>query len=445
MSRFSMLQLNTWDDGFTESLQALLNRSHQQIEDVDGIVADIISDIIKRGDQALLEYTRKLDRLDVADPSELEIPSSRLQQAIGAISDAQRDALDVSLHRVRDFHQRQCGKSWTYTDETGTLLGQQVTPLDRVGIYIPGGKAAYSSTVVMTAVPAQVAGVGETIMVVPAPGGELNELVLAAAALAGVDRVFTIGGAQAIAALAYGTKTIPAVDKIVGPGNAFVATAKQRVFGKVGIDMLAGPSEIVVLCDSVCDPAWVAMDLFSQAEHDELAQSILVTTSSDFATRVLQAMEELLPSMEREPVIRASLEGQGAVIVTEDIDQAIDVTNRIAPEHLELIVDDPLSVSKQILHAGAIFMGAYSSEVLGDYCAGPNHTLPTSGTARFSSPLGTYDFQKRSSLIMCTPESASQLGKTASVMARAESLTAHARSAEYRIKGLKSEVGSQKS
>ncbi len=429
-----MLQLNSRDDGFAESLQALLNRSHQQIEDVEEVVVDIISNIRQRGDQALLEYTRKFDRLDVADAAELEISGSRLQQAIAAISDAQRDALDISISRVRDFHQRQGGKSWSYTDETGTLLGQQVTPLDRVGIYVPGGKAAYPSTVVMTAVPAQVAGVGETIMVVPTPDGEQNELVLAAAALAGVDRVFTVGGAQAIAALAYGTETIPAVDKIVGPGNAYVATAKRRVFGKVGIDMVAGPSEIVVLCDTEIDPEWVAMDLFSQAEHDELAQSILVTTSVDLAAQVLQAIEELLPTMEREAIIRASLQGQGAVIVAEDMDEAIDVVNRIAPEHLELIVDDPLSVSKKIRHAGAIFMGAYSNEAIGDYCAGPNHTLPTSGTARFSSPLGTYDFHKRSSLIMCTPGSASQLGKTASVMARAESLTAHARSAEYRIK-----------
>jgi histidinol dehydrogenase len=427
MSSFSMLQLNSRDDGFAESLQALLNRSNQQIEDVEEVVVDIISNIRQRGDQALLEYTRKFDRLDVADAAELEISGSRLQQAIAAISDAQRDALDISISRVRDFHQRQGGKSWSYTDETGTLLGQQVTPLDRVGIYVPGGKAAYPSTVVMTAVPAQVAGVGETIMVVPTPDGEQNELVLAAAALAGVDRVFTVGGAQAIAALAYGTETIPAVDKIVGPGNAYVATAKRRVFGKVGIDMVAGPSEIVVLCDTEIDPEWVAMDLFSQAEHDELAQSILVTTSVDLAAQVLQAIEELLPTMEREAIIRASLQGQGAVIVAEDMDEAIDVVNRIAPEHLELIVDDPLSVSKKIRHAGAIFMGAYSNEAIGDYCAGPNHTLPTSG-------LGTYDFQKRSSLIMCTPGSASQLGKTASVIARAESLTAHARSAEYRIK-----------
>ncbi|MEA1890195.1 MAG: histidinol dehydrogenase [Pseudomonadota bacterium] len=434
MGSFSMLQLNSRDDDFAESLQALLNRSHDQIEGVEEVVADIISNIRQRGDQALLEYTGQFDRLNVVGAAELEISSSRLQQAVNAITDAQRQALDLSILRVRDFHQRQSGKSWTYTDETGTLLGQQVTPLDRVGIYVPGGKAAYPSTVVMTAVPAQVAGVGETIMVVPTPDGELNELVLAAAALSGVDRVFTVGGAQAIAALAYGTETIPAVDKIVGPGNAYVATAKRRVFGKVGIDMVAGPSEIVVLCDSEIDPEWVAMDLFSQAEHDELAQSILVTTSDDFANDVLQAIEKLLPTMERESIIRASLQGQGAIIVTEDIDQAVDVVNSIAPEHLELVVDDPLTISKRIRHAGAIFMGAHSNEALGDYCAGPNHTLPTSGTARFSSPLGTDDFQKRSSLIMCTPESASQLGKTASVMARAESLTAHARSAEYRIK-----------
>ncbi len=434
MSSFSILQLNSADTDFDVSLQSLLNRSHDRIEGVEDVVADIISNIRQRGDQALLEYTSQFDHLHVADPSELEISQQRLQQAVAAISAEQRDALDISIQRVRDFHQRQHEKSWSYTDETGTLLGQQITPLDRVGIYVPGGKAAYPSTVVMTAIPAQVAGVAETIMVVPAPEGELNELVLAAAALAGVDRIFTVGGAQAIAALAYGTATIPAVDKIVGPGNVYVATAKKRVFGKVGIDMVAGPSEIVVLCDSEIDPAWVAMDLFSQAEHDELAQSILVTTSADFASKVLQAIENLLPTMEREAIIRASLLGQGAIIVATDLDEAIELVNRIAPEHLELIVDDPLSISKKIRHAGAIFMGAHSNEAIGDYCAGPNHTLPTSGTARFSSPLGTYDFQKRSSLIMCTEESATTLGKTASVMARAESLTAHARSAEYRIK-----------
>lgn len=434
MSSVSILQLNNEDDDFDVSLQSLLNRSQDQITDVEDVVAEIISNVRQRGDQALLEYTAQFDNLHLTDPSELEISEQRMKQAVVAISTEQRDALETSIQRVRDFHLRQHEKSWSYIDETGTLLGQQIMPLDRVGIYVPGGKAAYPSTVVMTAIPAQVAGVAETIMVVPAPDGELNELVLAAASLAGVERVFTVGGAQAIAALAYGTATIPAVDKIVGPGNVYVATAKKRVFGKVGIDMVAGPSEIVVLCDSDCDPAWVAMDLFSQAEHDELAQSILVTTSADFATQVQQAIEELLPTMEREAIIRASLQGQGAIIVAAELDEAIEIVNRIAPEHLELIVDDPLSVSKKIRHAGAIFMGAHSNEAIGDYCAGPNHTLPTSGTARFSSPLGTYDFQKRSSLIMCTSESASVLGRTASVMARAESLTAHARSAEYRIK-----------
>lgn len=441
MSKLSMLQLNSRDNDFIESLQALLDRSHEQIDGVEAVVEDIINNVRRRGDQALLEYTRRFDHMDVTDAAELELPTARLQQAVESISVKQREALDFSISRVREFHQRQSGESWTYTDETGTLLGQQVTPLDRVGVYVPGGKAAYPSTVVMTAVPAQVAGVAETIMVVPTPDGEINELVLAAAALSGVDRVFTVGGAQAVAALAYGTETIPAVDKIVGPGNAYVATAKRRVFGRVGIDMVAGPSEIVVLCDSqapsvdpAVDPEWVAMDLFAQAEHDELAQSILVTTSADFAESVVEAIDRLLPGMEREQIIRAALQGQGAIIVVSDLDEAIEIVNRIAPEHLELIVDDPMTTAKKIRHAGAIFMGAHTNEVLGDYCAGPNHTLPTSGTARFSSPLGTYDFQKRSSLIMCTPESASLLGKTASVMARSEFLTAHARSAEYRIK-----------
>ena len=438
MAKLSILQLNSSDDDFSDSLQALLERSHEQVEGVEAVVEGIIKDVRLRGDQALLEYTNRFDRMDVDRADALELLPERLQQAVECISDEQRQALDISIARVRDFHQRQSNESWTYTDETGTLLGQQVTPLDRVGLYVPGGKAAYPSTVVMTAVPARVAGVGETIMVVPTPEGEINQLVLAAAALSGVDRVFTVGGAQAIAALAYGTETIPAVDKIVGPGNAYVATAKRRVFGKVGIDMVAGPSEIVVLCDGAAgadvSPEWVAMDLFSQAEHDELAQSILITTSASFAENVLSAIEKLLPGMEREQIIRRALQGQGAIIVASNLDEAIDSCNRIAPEHLELIVDEPLLVAKRIRHAGAIFMGAHTNEVLGDYCAGPNHTLPTSGTARFSSPLGTYDFQKRSSLIMCTPESASQLGKTASVMARSEFLTAHARSAEYRIK-----------
>lgn len=429
-----MLRLTSNVDGFDAALNGLLDRSHEHVEGVADVVSEIIARIRREGDAALLEYTRGFDRLDIDEAAALEVTKERLDQAVTSITSEQREALDVSIERVRSYHQRQLGESWDYVDESGTLLGQQVTPLDRVGLYVPGGKAAYPSTVVMTAVPAQVAGVPELIMVVPTPDGHVNELVLAAAALTGVNRVFTVGGAQAIAALAYGTETIPPVDKIVGPGNAYVATAKRQVFGKVGIDMVAGPSEIVVLCDGIIDPDWVAMDLFSQAEHDELAQSILVTTSSDFADDVEAAIERLLPTMERKDIIAAALQGQGAIVVVDDLDKAIEVTNLIAPEHLELIVDSPQQVAGRIRHAGAIFMGPHTNEVLGDYCAGPNHTLPTSGTARFSSPLGTYDFQKRTSLIMCTPESASELGHTASVLARSEHLTAHARSAEYRIK-----------
>ena len=429
-----ILRLDSSDGGFDEALDGLLDRIHEQVDDVSGVVSDIIARVRKEGDAALLDYTRRFDRVDASDMSALEVTPQRLAQAVETITPEQRAALDVSIERVRSYHERQMGESWQYTDETGTLLGQQVTPLDRVGLYVPGGKAAYPSTVVMTAVPARVAGVGELIMVVPTPDGHINELVLAAAALTGVDRVFTIGGAQAVAALAYGTETIPAVDKIVGPGNAYVATAKRLVFGKVGIDMVAGPSEIVVLCDTQADPDWIAMDLFSQAEHDELAQSILVTTSKQFADEVAASIERQLPTMERRDIIAAALEGQGAIVVASDLDEAIDITNRIAPEHLELIVDQPQQVAGRIRHAGAIFMGVHTNEVLGDYCAGPNHTLPTSGTARFSSPLGTYDFQKRTSLIMCSADAASELGQTASVLARSEYLTAHARSAEFRIK-----------
>jgi len=433
MNPVSLLRLDSDKDGFAVELAGLLERSHEQVEGVEGVVAEIIARVRQEGDAALLDYTRRFDRLDVTDAAALELGRERLEQAVAAITADQRAALETSIERVRSYHERQLGESWQYTDTGGTLLGQQVTPLDRVGLYVPGGKAAYPSTVVMTAVPARVAGVPELVMVVPTPGGDVNELVLAAAALTGVDRVFTIGGAQAVAALAYGTATVPAVDKIVGPGNAYVAGAKRRVFGKVGIDMIAGPSEIVVLCDGQADPEWIAMDLFSQAEHDELAQSILVTTSAIFADAVQAAIDRLLPTMERAAIIRAALEGQGAIVVVRDLDEAVAVTNQIAPEHLELIVEEPLGLAPRIRHAGAIFMGAYTNEVLGDYCAGPNHTLPTSGTARFSSPLGTYDFQKRTSLIMCTPDSAAQLGRTASVLARAEQLTAHARSAEYRI------------
>jgi histidinol dehydrogenase len=347
---------------------------------------------------------------------------------------AEREALELAAKRIRHYHQHQKQESWNYREADGTLLGQQVTPLDRVGIYVPGGKASYPSSVLMNALPAKVAGVAEIIMVVPAPGGQLNSLVLAAAARAGVDRVFTLGGAQAIGALAYGTETVPRVDKIVGPGNIYVATAKRAVFGSVGLDMVAGPSEILVVCDGDTDPDWIAMDLFSQAEHDEEAQSLLVSHDVDFLASVRASMEKLLPSMERAEIIRAALESRSALISVESIEAAVSLINRIAPEHLELSVADPQALLPKIRHAGAIFMGRYTAEALGDYCAGPNHVLPTSATARFSSPLGVYDFQKRSSVIMCTAEGASTLGKTASVLARGESLTAHARSAEFRVK-----------
>jgi histidinol dehydrogenase len=366
--------------------------------------------------------------------AELEIPHGRLQQALDALPAEQREALELSAARVRAYHDHQKQDSWSYTEADGTLLGQQVTPLERAGLYVPGGKAAYPSSVLMNAIPAKVAGVAELIMVVPTPDGEVNELVLAAAAVAGVDRVFAIGGAQAVAALAYGTETVPQVDKIVGPGNIFVATAKGMVFGTVGIDMIAGPSEILVVCDGKTDPDWIAMDLFSQAEHDEDAQSILVCPDGAFLERVAASIEKLLPTMERQAIIASSISERGALIKVRDMDEAVAVANFIAPEHLELSVEEPLAMAPQIKHAGAIFMGRYTAEALGDYCAGPNHVLPTSRTARFSSPLGVYDFQKRSSLIMCSADGASELGKTASKMARGEGLTAHARSAEFRIK-----------
>jgi histidinol dehydrogenase len=366
--------------------------------------------------------------------TDLEIPVERLQQALARIRPEQRTALEIAAQRLRIYADRQKMESWSYTESDGTLLGQQVTPLDRVGLYVPGGKAAYPSSVLMNAIPAKVAGVAELIMVVPTPGGEINDLVLAAAAIAGVDRVFTIGGAQAVAALAYGTETIPQVDKVVGPGNIYVATAKGMVFGTVGIDMIAGPSEILVICDGQTDPDWIAMDLFSQAEHDEDAQPILVSPDSGFLQRVRESIERLLPTMERRNIIAASLTNRAALIQVKDLNEAVEVANYIAPEHLELSVADPQAMAKQIKHAGAIFMGRYTAEALGDYCAGPNHVLPTSRTARFSSPLGVYDFQKRSSLIMCSQAGASELGKTASVLARGEGLTAHACSAEYRIR-----------
>ncbi len=401
---------------------------------VQEAVNNIVNDVRQRGDAALIEYTNKFDRTRAATMADLELSQEQLQAALDGLDDKQRDALVIAAQRVRDYHEKQKQDSWQYTEADGTVLGQKVTPMDRVGIYVPGGKAAYPSSVLMNAIPAHVAGVSEIIMVVPTPDGQLNQLVLAAAAAAGVSRVFTVGGAQAVAALAYGTETVPGVDKIVGPGNIFVATAKRMVFGQVGIDMIAGPSEILVGCDGDTNPDWIAMDLFSQAEHDEDAQSILVAMDETFLDQVQASIEKLLPTMEREDIIRKSLSDRGAMILAWDKEDALNLINRIAPEHLELSVEDPDSWVPGIRHAGAIFMGRYTAEALGDYCAGPNHVLPTSGTARFSSPLGVYDFQKRSSLVKFSADGASEMGKVASVLARGEFLTAHARSAEYRIK-----------
>lgn len=426
-------RLATSDDGFDASLQKLLAWETVSDSRVEQVVDEILSAIRQRGDAALLEYTNRFDRRAATAISELEMTQQDFVQALDAISDGEREALQLAADRIRRYHEHQRQDSWNYREDDGTLLGQQVTPLDRVGIYVPGGKASYPSSVLMNAMPAKVAGVSEIIMVVPAPDGELNPLVLAAAAIAEVDRVFTVGGAQAVAALAYGTESVPKVDKIVGPGNIYVATAKRAVFGAVGLDMVAGPSEILVVCDGETDPDWIAMDLFSQAEHDEDAQAILVSPDSAFLDRVKSSMEQLLPTMERAGMIRAALENRSALIAVRDMDEALELINRIAPEHLELSVAEPEALLPRIRHAGAIFMGRYTAEALGDYCAGPNHVLPTSMTARFSSPLGVYDFQKRSSIIMCSAEAASRLGKTASTLARGESLTAHARSAEYRI------------
>ena len=427
-------RLNAADADFARHLDHLLSWESVSDDGVNERVLEIIKAVRERGDAALVALTQRFDGLQVASMADLILPRARLEQALERITPAQREALEIAAERVRNYHERQKQDSWTYTEADGTVLGQKVTPLDRAGLYVPGGKASYPSSVLMNAIPAKVAGVPEVVMVVPTPRGELNELVLAAACIAGVDRVFTIGGAQAVAALAYGTESVPPVDKIVGPGNIYVATAKRHVFGKVGIDMIAGPSEILVVCDGQTDPDWIAMDLFSQAEHDEDAQSILVSPDAAFLDRVAESIARLLPTLERADIARTSIEGRGALIQVADMQQAIDVANRIAPEHLELSVAEPEQWLTQIRHAGAIFMGRYTAEALGDYCAGPNHVLPTSGTARFSSPLGVYDFQKRSSIINCSAEGASTLGKVASVLARGESLTAHARSAEYRIK-----------
>ena len=431
----ALRRLDSTDADFQARLDALL--AWEQVSDaqVEQTVRAIIADVRARGDAALVEYTNRFDRLQARGVADLEIARERLQRALAAIPAQQRAALERAAARIRAYAEHQKVQSWSYTEDDGTLLGQQVTPLDRVGLYVPGGKAAYPSSVLMNAVPAKVAGVAELIMVAPTPGGVSNDLVLAAAAIAGVDRVFAIGGAQAVAALAYGTESVPRVDKIVGPGNIYVATAKGMVFGATGIDMIAGPSEILVICDGGTDPDWIAMDLFSQAEHDEDAQAILIGTDAAFLDAVAASIERLLPGMERAPIIRASLEARGAPIRARDLDDAVAIANRIAPEHLELSVKDPQALAARIRHAGAIFMGRYTAEALGDYCAGPNHVLPTSRTARFSSPLGVYDFQKRSSLIFCSQTGASDLGRTASQLARGEGFTAHARSAEYRVKG----------
>ncbi|MFT6599779.1 MAG: histidinol dehydrogenase [Alloalcanivorax sp.] len=427
-------RLNANDADFIPRLMALTAWSEERDEEVGERVRGILRDVAGRGDAAVVAYTNRFDRRDAASMTDLTVERPQLEAALERLPADQRQALEAAAERVSDYHARQKQDSWDYRDAHGTLLGQQVTPLDRAGIYVPGGKAAYPSSVLMNALPARVAGVGEIVMVSPAPDGELNDMVLAAAAVAGVERFFTLGGAQAVGALAFGTETVPAVDKIVGPGNIYVAEAKRQVFGKVGIDMIAGPSEILVVCDGKTDPDWIAMDLFSQAEHDEEAQSILVSPDADFLARVEEAMERLAPTLERETVIRTSMANRGALILVDDLDQAMDVVNRICPEHLELSLDDAEAWAKKVRHAGAIFLGRHTPEALGDYCAGPNHVLPTSATSRFSSPLGVYDFQKRSSLIGCSPEGASELGKIASVLARAESLTAHARSAEMRIK-----------
>jgi histidinol dehydrogenase len=427
-------RLSTRDPEFLSTLDALLAFEHATDEAIERTVAEVLVNVRTVGDGAVLDYTRRFDRLDAKAMAELELPQAVLKAAFDGLPANQRQALEAAADRVRAYHERQRLESWEYTEADGTRLGQKVTPLDRVGLYVPGGKAAYPSSVLMNAIPAKVAGVKELIMVVPTPGGQKNELVLAAAHLSGVDRVFTLGGAQAVAALAYGTQTIPQVDKIVGPGNAYVASAKRRVFGTVGIDMVAGPSEVLVISDGHGDPEWAAIDLFAQAEHDELAQSILLCPDAGFLDRVAAAIERLLPTMPRKDVIAASIAGRGALILVADLDEACLIANRIAPEHLELSVAEPRALVDKIRHAGAIFMGHYTSESLGDYCAGPNHVLPTSRSARFSSPLGVYDFQKRTSLIEVSAAGAQFLGPIAATLAHGEGLTAHARAAELRLK-----------
>lgn len=426
-------KLNTSSADFDRQFQSLLAQTNEPDPELITAVQNIINDVRQRGDVALLEYTNRFDRRN-ATLAELEITSAKLQDAVSSIPAQMKQALEISADRIRAYHEKQKQESWLYKDKQGNMLGQQVTPLDRVGVYVPGGKAAYPSSVLMNVIPAKVAGVQEIIMVVPCPQGEQNQLVLAAAAIAGVDRVFSVGGAQAVAALAYGTETVPRVDKIVGPGNIYVATAKRLVFGATGIDMIAGPSEILIISDGTADPDWISMDMFAQSEHDEEASSVLVSPDAAFLDAVAASIDRLLPAMERSAIIKTALESNGALIHCRDMAEAIVLTNRFAPEHLELAVTEPEKLLPQIRHAGAIFMGRYTAEVFGDYCAGPNHVLPTSRTARFSSPLGVYDFQKRSSVIMCTSDSVQELASVASTLAHGEGLTAHARSAEYRFK-----------
>ena len=420
------------DESFQEEFTRFLNANVEPSADVSATVQSIIADICGNGDAALLKYTQQFDRLTVETAKQLEVSRQEIQAALESIESAQRNALQLAEQRIRDYAEHQSMQSWEYTDAHGNVLGQKVSPLDRVGIYVPGGTAAYPSSVLMNAIPAKVAGVAEVIMVAPTPDGNTNSTVLAAAAIAGVDRIFRIGGAQAVAALAYGTETIPAVDKIVGPGNTYVATAKRLVFGKVGIDMIAGPSEVLVICDDSANPDWIAMDLFSQAEHDALARSTLVSTSGVMLDRVEQSMNSILPTLERSEIAQQSIENFGSLVHVESLEQAAEISNRVAPEHLELSVREPQSLLDKIRHAGAVFLGHHTPEVFGDYCAGPNHVLPTSTTARFSSPLGVYDFQKRSTVLKCSAEGASTLSNVAATLAYSEGLTAHARSAEFR-------------
>jgi histidinol dehydrogenase len=426
-------KINSSDVNFYKELKSLLLFNGEDNDKIIQTTQTILSEVKNFGDKAVLDYTNKYDQAGAKNNSDLEISQSELNDALNRIPSEIRSCLEISAQRIKEYHQKQKAESWSYKDKQGSTYGQKISPIDRVGLYVPGGKAAYPSSVLMNAIPAKVAGVKDLVMVVPAPNGEKNDLVLAAAKLAGVNKVFTIGGAQAIAALAYGTETIPKVDKIVGPGNAYVAEAKRKVFGVVGIDMIAGPSEILIICDGKTDPDWIAMDLFSQAEHDEMAQSILISSDENFFESVLNSMKRLIEEMDRKDVIVTSLENRGIFILAKDLEDAASISNFIAPEHLELSVDDPESLVLNIKHAGAIFMGRNTCEAVGDYCAGPNHVLPTSGTARFSSPLGVYDFQKRSSLIFLSPESASELGEIASVLANGEGLSAHARSAQYRV------------